>query len=52
MSNAVQRDDEIDLKSVVDAKFEAWEGLLTFNNDTPDKVIRLAIKRALKVGKP
>lgn len=52
MSNAVQRDDEIDLKSVIDAKFEAGEGILTFSNDTPDEVILLAIKHALKVGKP
>ncbi|WP_176042754.1 hypothetical protein [Burkholderia stabilis] len=42
---------EIDLQSVVVEKFAAGEGVLTFSNDTPDEVILLAIKQALKIGK-
>lgn len=50
MSNAIG--DEIDMKAVIDAKFAAGEGVLTFANDTPDEVILAAIKQALKAGKP
>ncbi|QMI48969.1 hypothetical protein [Burkholderia sp. MBR-1] len=52
MSNAIERDDEVDMKAVIDAQFAAGQGVLTFSNDTPDEVILLAIKQALKAGKP
>ncbi|MCM3583744.1 hypothetical protein M3795_25065 [Ralstonia pickettii] len=43
---------EVDLKTVVDAKFAASEGVLTFSKDTPDAMIVLLIKQALAAGKP
>lgn len=52
MTNAIERDDEIDMKAVIDAKFAAGQGVLTVSDDTPDEVILLAIKQALKAGKP
>ncbi len=41
----------IDMKTVIDEKFAAGEGVLTFSESTPDEVIVLAIKQALAMGK-
>lgn len=43
---------EVDMKTVIDAKFAAGEGVLTVSKDTPDAVIVLLIKQALAAGKP
>lgn len=41
----------IDMKTVIDEKFAAGEGVLTFSESTPHEVIVLAIKQALAMGK-
>lgn len=43
---------EVDMKTIIDAKFAAGEGVLSFSQDTPDAVIVLAIKQGLAAGKP
>lgn len=45
-------DFEIDVKSIVDSRFESGDGVLTFNASTPDEVIVGAIRQALAAGKP
>jgi hypothetical protein len=43
---------EIDLKSFVDARTAAGEGVLTLCEAAPDSVIVMLIKQALSAGKP
>ncbi|MBA9859442.1 hypothetical protein DEE69_26420 [Ralstonia insidiosa] len=42
----------VDLKAVLDEKFKAGKGVVTFGPDTPDDVILLTIKHAMSFGKP
>ena len=51
ISDEVGRHD-VDLKSIIDAKFAEGEGVLTFSKEISDAVIVLLIRQALAAGKP